>query len=261
MDPLVISFVSRPLRIVALVVLLGVAGGAWWVWQGAHTSTAVEATDAVSEFRTGEAAPDVAPRPGVPEAGVYRYRVTGQEAAGSGVLSAERPLPAEAVYIITPTAEGYHEDLRFSEEHVEEARFRVDPAGTTAEWRRTKVTFVGIGSDTRDDVVPAALDHPRPMKAGDEWGGEYQLGELAVSYTAKVVGTGTATVDGRTVRTVTYRTDATFTGSTPGTRTDVVEFAPGLSLPVAWSIDQTTGGASDFTVSADMELVSATPER
>jgi len=257
----VISFISRPLRIVALVVLLGAVGGAWWVWQGAQTSTAVEATDAVSEFRTADATADAAPRPGVPAAGVYRYRVTGEEAAGSGVLSAERPLPAEAVYIISPTAEGYHEDLRFSQEHVEEARFRVDPEGTSAEWRRTKVTFVGIGADTRDDVVPAALDHPRPMRAGDEWGGDYQLGELAVSYTARVTGTGTATVDGRTVRTVTYRTDATFEGPTPGTRTDVVEFAPALSLPITWSIDQTTGGTSDFTISADMELVSATPER
>ena len=59
---------------------------------------------------------------------MYRYLVTGSESAGSGVLSAERSLPAEAVYIISPIAGGYHEDLRLSEEHVEEARFRVDDA-------------------------------------------------------------------------------------------------------------------------------------
>ncbi len=255
-----ISFFSRPLRLVALVVVLGVAGAGWWIWQGAHSSTPVSSTKAVSEFRGTDTA-DVAPRAGVPAAGVYRFRVTGQEAAGSGVLSAERPLPSEAVYIITPDEAGYHEDLRFSEEHAEEARFRVDADGSTATWRRTKVTFLGIGTDDRQDVEPAALDHPAAMKAGSAWGGEYKLGDLVVTYTAKVTGTGTATVDGKKVKTVTFRTDATYTGSFPGERTDVVTWAPALSLPIAWSIDQETGGDSAFTMNADMELVSTTPER
>ncbi|MGD9571801.1 MAG: hypothetical protein AB7V62_07965 [Thermoleophilia bacterium] len=255
-----ISFFSRPLRLVALVVILGVAGAGWWIWQGAHSSTPVDSTAAVSEFRSAATA-DVAPRAGVPAAGVYRFRVTGEEAAGSGVLSAERPLPGEAVYIITPDEAGYHEDLRFSEEHAEEARFRVDAEGSTAVWRRTKVMFLGMGTDDRDDVKPAALDHPATMKPGATWGGEYKLGDLVVTYTAKVTGTGTATIDGKRVKTVTFRTEATYTGSTPGDRTDVVTWAPALSLPVAWSIDQTTGGDAAFTMTADMELVSTTPER
>jgi hypothetical protein len=255
----VISFLTRPLRLIALVALIGVAGGAYWLWQGARSSTAVDRAEAVSEFRGGGAVQEA--RPGVPAAGVYRFRVTGSESAGSGVLSAERPLPDEAVYIITPIEGGYHEDLRFSEEHVEEARFRVDGAGTTAEWRRTKVSFLGIGTDDRSDLAPPALDHPRPMRPGASWGGDYRMGELAVSYTAEVVGTGTATIDGRRVATTTYRTEAAFTGPTPGNRTDVVTWAPALSLPLEWSIDQTTGGSSDFTMTAEMELVSATPER
>ncbi len=256
-----ISLLTRPIRLLALVALIGLAGGAYWVWHGAASSTAIDADEALTDFRGTEAGAATEARPGVPRAGVYRYRVTGEESAGSGVLSAERPLPAEAVYIVSPSPGGYHEDLRLSQEHIEEARFRVTPTGTSAEWRRTKITFVGIGADDRDDVVPAALDHPRPMRPGSTWGGDYRLGELAVSYTARVTGTGQATVDGRQVRTVTYRTDATFTGPTPGTRTDVVTFAPALSLPVAWSIDQTTGGAADFTISADLALVSGTPER
>jgi hypothetical protein len=256
----VISFMTRPLRLIALVALLGVAGGAYWLWQGANSSTAVDKDTALTEFRGGEVA-DAAPRPGVPAAGVYRFRVTGEESAGSGVLSAERKLPAEALYIITPTEAGYHEDLRFSEEHVEEARFRVDEAGSTAEWRRTKITFLGMGTDDRSDVTPPALDHPTPMERGDTWSTEYTLGELQVATRSRVVATGTATVDGEQVRTTTFRTDSTYTGPTPGTRTDVVTWAPSLSLPIEWSIDQTTGGSSDFTMTADLELVSAAPER
>jgi len=257
----VISFLSRPVRLIALIVLVGVAGGAYWVWHGASTSTAVDKTDALAEFRDTEAVAPTESRPGIPRAGVYRYRVTGEESAGTGVLSAERALPSEAIYVISPNAGGYREDLRLSEEHVEEARFQVTPEGTSAAWRRTKVTFVGIGEDSRDDVVPVALDHPRPMKAGATWGGKYTLGPLVVTYTARVTGAGTAKIDGRDVRTVTYRTDATFTGPTPGTRTDIVTFAPSLSLPVTWSIDQTTGGSADFTISADLALVSGTPEQ
>ena len=37
--------------------------------------------------------------------------------------------------------------------------------------------------------------------------------------------------------------------------------APALSLPVKWSIDQKTGGASEFEITADLELVSGTPQR
>jgi hypothetical protein len=251
---------TRPLRIVALVALLGVAGGAYWLWQGASSSTAVDKDAALTAFRTADGA-EFPARPGVPAAGVYRFRVTGEEAAGSGVLSAERPLPAEALYIITPDEAGYHEDLRFSEEHVEEARFRVDDDGSSATWRRTKVTFLGMGTDDRQDVEPPALDHPAKLTRGASWGGEYRLGDLVVAYTARVTDTGSAVVDGERVPTATFRTEATYTGSMTGERTDVVTWAPSLSLPITWSIDQTTGGGSDFTITADMELVSAVPQR
>ena len=43
-----ISFFSRPLRVVALVVVLGIAGGAYWVWHGAHSSTPVDQKGACS---------------------------------------------------------------------------------------------------------------------------------------------------------------------------------------------------------------------
>ena len=256
----VISFLTRPLRLVALIAVIGIAGGAYWVWNGAHTSTAADQNSALTEYRQQAVAATTA-KPGVPAPGVYRYRSTGTESAGSGVLSASRPLPDEAVYVITPREDGYHEDLRLSEEHVEEANFRVDATGTIATWRRTKVTFLGIGEDDRDDVKPASLDHPAKLAVGKSWSGAYRLGDLSVTYTGKVTAKETATLDGKTIPVFVLRTDSSFTGSTPGTRTDVIRWSPALSIPVTWSIDQTTSGDADFTISAKLTLLSGAPLR
>ena len=255
-----ISFLTRPLRLLALVAVIGIAGGAYWAWNGAQTSTAADQGTALSEFRE-KAVPATPARPGVPASGVYRYRASGSESAGSGVLSASRPLPDEALYIITPRQGGYHEDLRLSEEHVEEADFVVGSRGTTATWRRTKVTFLGVGADDRDDVQPPSMDHPSKLAVGRSWAGSYNLGSLKIDYTGKVTGKETAQLDGKSVPVFVLRTDSTFTGSTPGSRTDEIRWSPALSLPVAWSIDQKTGGDAEFSISADLALVSGTPQR
>jgi hypothetical protein len=257
----VISFFSRPLRLVALVAVVGIAGAVYWVWHGAHTSTAVSQDTVLAEYRAGNVS-DAPPAPGVPASGVYRFRATGQESAGSGVLSVSRPLPDEAVYVITPKAGGYHEDLRFSEEHVEEADFAVGAKGASATWRRTKVTFVGIGTDDRDAVEPPSFDHPSQFAVGRSWKGTYRLGDdLTVSYTGRVTGRETAELDGKRIPVFVIRTDSTFAGSTPGSRTDTLRWSPELSLPVAWSIQQKTGGEAEFAIDADLTLVSGVPQR
>jgi len=257
----VITNLSRPKRIiavVAVVVLAGLAVGAYMLWSGAHSSTAVSENGALAEFRAQHVA-TTTPRVGQPASGVYRYAVTGKEKAGNGVLSAERSLPAEALYIITPIAGGYHEDLRLSEEHVEEAHFLVNATGNTATWRRTKITFLGVGADDRDAVEPPSLDHPAALKVGATWGGTYKLGSLTTKYTGTVTGKDTVQVAGAAVPVFVIQTKSTFTGSTPGTRTDTISWSPKLSLPVAWTITQKTGGSSDYTINAGMTLVSGTP--
>jgi hypothetical protein len=257
----VISFFSRPLRLVALVAVIGIAGAVYWVWHGAHTSTAVSQDNVLAEYRAKNIS-DAPPAPGVPASGVYRFRASGEESAGSGVLSVSRALPDEAVYIITPKAGGYHEDLRFSEEHVEEADFAVGAKGASATWRRTKVTFVGIGTDDRDAVEPPSFDHPSEFAVGKSWKGTYRLGDdLTVSYTGRVTGRETAELDGKRIPVFVIRTDSSFKGSTPGSRTDTLRWSPELSLPVTWSIQQKTGGDADFAIDADLTLVSGTPQR
>jgi hypothetical protein len=256
----VTSSLFRPLRLIAVVAVLGIAGGAYWVWHGAHTSTAVSQDAVLAEYRA-KGVSDAAPAPGVPASGVYRFRATGKESAGSGVLSASRPLPAEAVYVITPKPGGYHEDLRLSQEHVEETDFAVGAHGANATWRRTKVTFLGVGTDDRDAVEPPSFDHPSAVTVGRTWTGAYRLGDLKVRYTGTVTGRETAELDGARIPVFVIRTDSTFEGSTHGTRTDVLRWSPELSLPVAWSIREKTGGEADFSIDADLTLVSATPQR
>lgn len=255
------SITSRPRRLVAIiavVVLAAVAVGAYILWNNAQTSTAANEGGALAEYRA-KGITDTAPRAGVPASGVYRYAVTGSESAGTGPLTAERSLPSEAVYMISPIAGGYHEDLRLSEEHIEEARFRVDPDGTYATWRRTKITFLGIGEDDRTPVDPPSLDHPNPLKVGAKWGGTYAMGDITTTYTGTVTGKDTVQVDGAAVPVFIIQTKSAFTGPTPGTRTDTISWSTKLSLPVAWTITQKTGGSSDYQIDASMKLASGTP--
>lgn len=255
-----ISLLTRPLRLVALVALIGAGVGAYMVWSGAHSSTAADQGGALADYRA-KAGTEVTPPPGMPAPGVYRYRALGSESAGSGVVSATRPLPAEALYIISPITGGYHEDLRLSQEHLEEARYRVDDGAARVLWRRTKVTFLGVGEDDRSEVTPPSIDRPATLSVGRRWGGRYVLGALSVEYRGRVISKGTATLDGTRIPIVVLRTESTFAGRTPGTRTDIVRWSPTLSLPVTWSIAQKTGGVADFAITADLRLQSGTPLR
>jgi hypothetical protein len=171
-----------------------------------------------------------------------------------------RSFPDEAVYIVRPIAGGYHEDLRMSEEHVEEVRFRVDRAGSHALWRRTKITFAGIGEDDRNDVTPPSLDHPSDLSVGRTWSGRYRSGPMTVDFTAGVTGKETATVDGKRVPVFVIRMQSEFEGPTSGSRTDTFDWAPSLSLPVRWSIQQSTTGEAEFDMDATLELESAVPQ-
>ena len=77
-----ISFISRPLRIVALVAVAGLAAGAYFVWSGAHSSTAADQDGAIADYRALNVS-DTTPARGVPAPGVYRFRVSGKESAQS----------------------------------------------------------------------------------------------------------------------------------------------------------------------------------
>ena len=254
-----ISSLRRPSRFIPLAVLLVLAGAAFWFWRGAQSSTLASEDGALADFRARAAEGSFEPRPGVPAPGVYHFRQSGSEKAGSGPLTVSRGLPPQAVYIVSATKAGYHEDLRHSQEHVEEVQFGVNPTGTRALWRRSKVTFLGIGEDAKAAVTPPALDHPAKMTVGRKWGSTYVNGNMTVTYTGEVLSKGSVTLDGRAVPTYLIRTDSTFVGPISGTRRDVVAFAPSLALPVSWTITQDTSGEADYSIDAELELESAVP--
>ena len=123
--------------------------------------------------------------------GVYRYRATGSESAGSGVLSASRPLPAEAVYIITPRRP------------AATTRTSASPRSTsrrpTSRWASAAPARRGAAPRSCSSAsapTTATTSSPRPsttpseLTVGKTWGGAYRLGELKVDYTGKVTGTG-----------------------------------------------------------------------
>jgi hypothetical protein len=256
----IMGFITRhPFRTASVVLVAVLVGVGYWFWHGIHSSTPADSAAAVSEFRVS-ATSEAASRPGVPAPGVYRFRQSGEEKAGVGPLSVSRSLPDEAVYIVWPTAGGYQEDLRMSKEHVEEVRFSVDGTGSHAVWRRTKVTFAGIGEDDRDAVTPPSLDHPSDLSVGRTWSGRYRLGRMTVDFEASVIGKETAAIDLTSLPVFVIRTRSEFEGPISGTRTDTFSWAPSVSLPVRWSIQQSTTGEAEFAMDANLELESAVPE-
>jgi hypothetical protein len=251
------SVLPRWLLVTGLVLLLA-GGAAIWLWRSAGSSTPVSEESALESFREGAGAA-AGPRPGVPRAGVYTYRQSGRETGGAGPLSVTRDLPDQARYVVTPASEGYEEQLSLSEQHIEGVRYRVTDAGTLATWRRTDVTFLGIGRDDRRDLRPPQLRLPRPVTVGRTWSGRYTAGDLPVSYRSEALRREPVQVGADPVPAVVVRTVADTGGPHPGTRTDTIWWSPRLALPVRWTIEMEIRGAVSLDTRADLRLASVTP--
>ena len=251
------SVVPRWLLVTALVLLLA-GGAAIWLWRSAGSSSPVSEESALESFREGGGAV-AGPRPGVPRAGVYTYRQSGEETGGAGPLSVNRDLPREARYVITPAPEGYQEQLSLSEQHIEGVRYRVTDGGTLATWRRTDVTFLGIGRDDRRGLRPPQLRLPRPLAVGRTWSGRYTAGDLPVAYRSEALRRERVEVGDEPVPAIVVRTVADTGGPHPGARTDTIWWSPRLALPVRWTIEMEVRGTVSLDTRADLRLASATP--
>jgi hypothetical protein len=245
-------------RVVAVIVVLAAAGAALWVWQTARSSDPVSEEEALSQYREGAGGPS-ALRPGVPREGVYTYRQSGSERGGVGPVSIRRGLPGEARYVVTASAGGFQEQLSLSEQHIEGVRFRVTPEGSRATWRRTDVTFVGVGRDDRRELRPPPLHLPRRLPVGRTWSGRYTAGALPVSYRGEVVRREAVEVEGARLASVVVRTTSETGGAHPGTRTDTFWWSPRLALPLRWSIDMDIRGTVSLDMTSDLLLQSVRP--
>lgn len=245
-------------RLVGIVVVLAIAGGVLWAWQSARSSDPVSREEALEDFREG-AGPARAARPGVPRQGVYTYRQSGSERGGAGPVSLRRGLPSEAQYVITPTKDGFQEQLSLSEQHIEAVRFRIRPEGTRAVWRRTDVTFVGIGRDDRRELRPPPLHLARGLKVGLTWAGRYMAGALPVTYRSEVLRREAVEVGETRVATFVVRATSETGGAHPGTRTDTFWWSPRFALPVRWSIDMDIRGTATLDTISDLQMESLAP--
>jgi hypothetical protein len=245
-------------RVIAVILVLAIAGAAVWAWREARSSDPVSREEALSQYREGAGGPRAA-RPGVPRPGVYTYRQSGSERGGAGPISVRRDLPGEARYVATPLSRGFQEQLSLSEQHIEAVRFRVTRDGSWATWRRTDVTFVGIGRDDRRALRPAPLHLPRRLSVGLAWSGRYTAGELPVSYRAEVLRREAVEVGDRRLPSFVVRTTSDTGGAHPGRRVDVFWWSPRLALPLRWTIDMEIGGTVSLDSTADLRLEAAEP--
>jgi hypothetical protein len=244
--------------LVGLVILLALAGAGVWAWRSASSSTPVSEEEALSSFREGAGAAAAA-RPGVPRPGVYTYRQAGEERGGAGPLSVRRDLPDEARYVVTATGEGFEEELSLSEQHIEGVRFRMTAEGSRAVWRRTDVTFLGIGRDDRRDLRPPPLHMPSRLPVGRAWSGRYVAGELPVSYRSEVLRREAVEVAGERLPALVVRTVGDTGGAHPGRRVDTFWWSARLALPLRWTIDMDVRGTVSLDTTSDLRLEAAEP--
>ena len=252
---------SRVLTLAAVAVLGVGSGAALYVWNQAGSSTAVGADAVLEQFReqyTG----DATARPNVPEPGVYAYRATGDESIGAGGFDSTRGLAARAHLTVLPTPEGYETRLDYSEEHLEGARYAVDAKGASLVWTRTKVTFLGQGSDDVADVAPPVLWVPAKPKVGQRWSGSYTADGTTVRVSHVVVKKATSSVAGKPIPVVQIERTTDSSGKYNGTFTDVVMWSTDLSLPISIeTTGGTEGGGGSFSQDSTLEIEATTPQR
>ncbi len=248
-----VRFILIPL---AVVVLAAAAVGVW-AWNVGRHSTEVSERAALEDFRDRDGAPANARGPAP---GVYTYLQRGREEGALGPASISRDLPGEARYVITATADGYEEELSLAAEHVEAVRFApFAGGGRRAVWRRTDITFVGVGRDDRRDLVPAPVDRPAGLAVGSTWSARYRAGDLPVTSRSEVLRSETVRVGDRDLPALVIRTVGDTGGVHPGRRVDLVWWSTALHLPLRWEIDMKVRGVARITTRTDLRLRETSP--
>ncbi|HMM49508.1 MAG TPA: hypothetical protein PKE32_07860 [Miltoncostaeaceae bacterium] len=247
---------------VTLLALLLVGAGGWlWLWERGRHAQAISEGRALADFRHARAGTDdLRMLPGEPAPGVYTYAQRGHESGGIGPLGIDRELPGEARYTITAGTDGFSEKLALAAEHIEAVRFRLTPAGARiAVWRRTDITFAGVGRDDRRDLTPPVLDLPAHPSVGLTWTAHYAAGNLDVHSTSAVLRRETIPVAGVPEPTLVIRSVGDTRGAHNSTRVDRVWWSPRLKIPVRWTIDMRVRGIVRLDTRTDLRLVSTRP--
>lgn len=244
---------------VLAAVVAAVAAALLW---GARAGTERGQADAVADFRdrapAATTATPIGRSPG-PEPGVYTYAQRGRESGGVGPVSLARSLPGRARLIVAPEGSGWSEELVLAEQHIEAVHLRLREGAIVETWRRSDVTFLGIGRDDRREVSPPALRLPARPEPGDTWTSRHSTGTIAMVLRGEVLRREPVSVAGRAVPALVVRTVTTSSGTHPGTRTDTIWWSPAHRLPLRWDIDTRVRGIARLDTATSLRLTDLRP--
>ncbi len=248
----------RWLLVVAVLVVLALAGGALAWWQ-AGRSDPVAPDAAVAAFRSDPGPP--APAGSLPLPGVYGYAVTGWECGGFGPICLRRDLPAGAELTLRRAGGGVQERLFLSEQHGEGRSLVRGDGGWRLAEQWSDLQFLGLGQQTTDTAEPQPLVLPDDLAVGASWREQYRLRSVPVEATARVVRSETVQVGGQPVDTVVIATDTTLGGALAGTFRETTWYAPSLGVDVRRQVSRRIDGSFRYELELDARLLDAIPRR
>ena len=243
----------------AAIVLLTVGVGAALFLVADRDAGAVSPERALSEFRERPGA-DRRPAPGLPAAGVYLYRVRGEETLSRGPLSITRTFPAVAPRTIRHTPGGYEVQWRISTGKGELTRVRAGARRSWTVYGESYFSAAGISTTNRRSWEPPQPRAPRTVRVGARWGGRSTDGDgLVVDSESRVTGMRTIRVGGVPVRAAVVETMFTVSGTArgSGSTTTLLDPERELDLRIDTTSDLEQNGSASTRYVAT--LTSLTP--
>ena len=253
----IIAGMKRKIMIGIGVLLLAVIGVGAYIFTTLDDQDEAKAVDVVAEFRKSKQ-PDQPARDGLPKQGVYTYTVTGKERIQRGI-EISRTIPANAVALVRHHDGGFEMETRFSEQHVELARFELAPEGAYLTRAVTTIVAGPIKTVRDREWKPKLLRLP-VADAAKVWGGNYTAGDLTLNVKARFLPDETVTVGGTAVDVKVVEFVQKITGDFTGDRTETFWYSPKTGLIIRYKIDSTLEGATDFDFTADQTLESLEPQ-
>jgi hypothetical protein len=225
----------RLFRLIPLLILIAIVGGAWWGWRRIHRSEAASIAAAQAAVKKTHVAAT-----GVPLPGVYRYTSGGRERIGVGPLTVSRAFPTQALLVVRPLGAATRDvEWQLSADHVESWQTLTGVAGTRGTSRTLKVGTLGFSQSVSGAAQPAPLLYPRKLKPNQSWQSTYHVSGIVFLRTNKVVAEQTLTVAGTAEKVFEIQTKETVTGQLHGTDSFTQWYAPTLGVPVklVWQRD------------------------
>jgi hypothetical protein len=202
-----------------------------------------KSTEAAAPARVAaKLAAGVLPRPGV-----HRYAQSGFEEAKVGPLRIHRRFPPTAVLVVSGRGHVVQEEWRYSKQHLEATRTRVDGSGRYSIWQRTRLTMV-ITQDEAHAATPVTLSRPNRLRVAQHWVQDYTVGGVHSISRNSVTGRC-----GPSCYVVVA--ESVVEGAHPGTERDVTWENTATGLDERETIDRRVGGSFPYRMHLEVRLI------